>query len=960
MAVNNSDHFVYRLVRPFRYLFLLLLLVRYSVHGIDGVDVMTESRCKVYNETYVDCSMRRLHHIPDNLPEFTTYLDVSFNQFSILRAKHLSRLHKLSELRVAYSYVTMLASDSLLGLFSLKVLILLNNQITTIDENAFRDLHNLQTLDLSANKLTDLPDGLFTTLSKLSVLDLGINNICHVSSPFLHGVYNLQELHMNSNHISTIADDAFIHLNRLTLVDLGSNRLKCIPAKALAVIRNIETLVLNTLDLQNDCPKTSFSEYPSLKRLSLFSAQITDSNIVLYDFSNTTLQELDLGANFLSAIPDSVIKNVSVGKLTLERNPLTSNRLEKLLINIQNVSITALSLSSLNGLMSPGFQIMSTTFKGLNGTLLQELDVSYNNMTSLPAAAFQWLPYLTTLDIEYCQLYSLHPQAFIGLSNLQSLSLTGNLLHNIQETLVVTTGLNSLHVLHLNKNKLTGRIPNHAFSHLNSLLGLYLNGNNIFAIQADSFTSLSKLKILDLSFNDIAYLPHNAFLPLALLDVLHLKGNPIQKTDDKETHPFNGLHNLRVLSLGIYSVLTLKRFHFEDVPLLQKFYIGGIRARTSIDESKIVNMPNLEILQIENTSIRGWNLFDILGLQQGKMLTTLELENNALEEIDMTDLNIFPNLRRVSFKNNKINKVKGIPKPMMYLENLDLSDNQITGLDVDMINSLPALKYLDLYPNPFDCSCKAQLLNKWIQNDHQVALPLGPNCFQPETKRGASIFSLHFGLECNILFMSLVPTSCILFLAIVTISLCVHFHWHLRYLIFLIKLKCGGYQPQVNDDEEAQPLLKYDAFVVYNQHDRPWVMQQLVPNLEKIDPPNFKLCIHERDFIGGNDIFDNILDSIENSHKTMLILSPHFAESEWCYFEMRMAQDHLFAERRDVLLLVLLENIPDDVMPRVLRKILRTKRYIEWPQNEIGRRLFWEKLKVEVRSGNRVNRPAEI
>ncbi|XP_070556618.1 toll-like receptor 2 type-2 [Ptychodera flava] len=136
-------------------------------------------------------------------------------------------------------------------------------------------------------------------------------------------------------------------------------------------------------------------------------------------------------------------------------------------------------------------------------------------------------------------------------------------------------------------------------------------------------------------------------------------------------------------------------------------------------------------------------------------------------------------------------------------------------------------------------------------------------------------------------------------------------------------------------------------------------MQELLPNLENTDQQNFKLCIHERDFMPGDDIFENILNSIENSNKTLLILSPHFAQSEWCYFEMRMAQTQLFEEKKDVILMVMLQEIPDDMMPRVLRKILMTKKYLVWPKNDLGRRMFWQKLRMALKSESRVNRIAQ-
>ena len=275
--------------------------------------------------------------------------------------------------------------------------------------------------------------------------------------------------------------------------------------------------------------------------------------------------------------------------------------------------------------------------------------------------------------------------------------------------------------------------------------------------------------------------------------------------------------------------------------------------------------------------------------------------------------------------------------------------------------NLHNLSTFTIEDNHLDCSeCKMKDFVEWMKTDRKVYVkPSIIKCVEPYNMNGKSVLTLTFGLECNLAFMISVPITCIFAFSAICIGLCVHFRWYIRYGCFLIKLKRGGYQLQVNDEE--QPLnIRYDAFVCYNENDRDWVMQQLVPHLENIDPPSFKLCLHERDFMSGIDIFDNILESIETSHKTMLILSPGFAQSEWCYFEMRMAQDHLFRQKRNLLLLVLLHEIPDNDMPRVLRKMLLTQKYIKWTENEVGQRLFWEKLKVALRSDNRVNRVANI
>ena len=120
-----------------------------------------------------------------------------------------------------------------------------------------------------------------------------------------------------------------------------------------------------------------------------------------------------------------------------------------------------------------------------------------------------------------------------------------------------------------------------------------------------------------------------------------------------------------------------------------------------------------------------------------------------------------------------------------------------------------------------------------------------------------------------------------------------------------MQAKSREYQ-QFLDHREYQ----YDAFVIYSQADSQWVINQLRPQLED-NRPKLRLCIHHRDWLGGRDITDNIVESIEASRKSLLIVSNAFAASSWCQFELTMAQTRLFEEDRDNLILVLLEEIAE-------------------------------------------------
>ncbi|MBN3312109.1 TLR21 protein, partial [Atractosteus spatula] len=130
--------------------------------------------------------------------------------------------------------------------------------------------------------------------------------------------------------------------------------------------------------------------------------------------------------------------------------------------------------------------------------------------------------------------------------------------------------------------------------------------------------------------------------------------------------------------------------------------------------------------------------------------------------------------------------------------------------------------------------------------------------------------------------------------------------------------------------------------------DSTWVMNNLLKQLESDDPP-YRICIHERDFTPGKAIIANIIDCISKSYKTVFVLSKNFVQSEWCHYEFFLAQHRVFEERRDSLILLLLEPIPANSIPDrfcKLRKMMNKSTYLEWPPDEARQSMFWKRLKA--------------
>ncbi|XP_063290254.1 uncharacterized protein LOC134575047 [Pelobates fuscus] len=80
---------------------------------------------------------------------------------------------------------------------------------------------------------------------------------------------------------------------------------------------------------------------------------------------------------------------------------------------------------------------------------------------------------------------------------------------------------------------------------------------------------------------------------------------------------------------------------------------------------------------------------------------------------------------------------------------------------------------------------------------------------------------------------------------------------------------------------------KYHVFISYSSGDSIWV-DDLIHKLEDMYP-RLKICYHERDFLPGKTIIDNMVDCIQSSQKTVVVLSPDFVRSRWCLFEANLS-----------------------------------------------------------------------
>jgi len=99
------------------------------------------------------------------------------------------------------------------------------------------------------------------------------------------------------------------------------------------------------------------------------------------------------------------------------------------------------------------------------------------------------------------------------------------------------------------------------------------------------------------------------------------------------------------------------------------------------------------------------------------------------------------------------------------------------------------------------------------------------------------------------------------------------------------------------------PDFKYDVFISYKHEDIQWVQQELIPRLEE---ENFKICLDDVEFLAGGAAIVSMQDAVEQSRRTLLVLTPRYMMSHWTRFEMLATRtlDPDAMERRTIPLLV--------------------------------------------------------
>lgn len=461
-----------------------------------------------------------------------------------------------------------------------------------------------------------------------------------------------------------------------------------------------------------------------------------------------------------------------------------------------------------------------------------------------------------------------------------------------------------------------------------------------------SFDLISNLDYLKFSGSGMNILPCNLISVLPSLETLDLSDNLLTDTGFwwpgcSYTSVFPKLKYLSLSKNRFLSLLKIARQTHQ------------MKTLTSLDLS--FNSLKLDGVhpwpeQLKELNLGNNNLGNGVFKYLSSNLEKVDLSKTGITTIKQEDLTPFHKLTDLYLSSNGIQVIPPSLKAPA-LVSLYVDQNAITSISKEDLSGFPSLQTLKAGNNPFTCSCDSlwfvTTLNKSLLPDW----PLQYTCSTPPLYAGLSLTGLN-ELSCETWLQATVALSVIVVITGITVLVFYKCDgvWYTKMLWVWIRVKRRG---KKRSHMLQNVSFTYHAFISYSHHDAGWVDNQLVPSLEGT---GFSLCVHERDFVPGDWIIDNIINCVESSYKTLFVVSEHFVQSEWCNYELFFAQHRAISVQQDSLVFILLEPIPTDSLPKKflrLRSLLRQQTYLEWPKDERKQQIFWASLKSMLQTGDK-------
>ncbi|KFB52195.1 hypothetical protein ZHAS_00020302 [Anopheles sinensis] len=568
---------------------------------------------------------------------------------------------------------------------------------------------------------------------------------------------------------------------------------------------------------------------------------------------------------------------------------------------------------------------------------LKWLDLRQYDGDSLPADLLRPLQALKTLEYQQnAYIKELPPGWLSNLPQLDNCVIYGNGLTRLERFV----GLPKLKKLSMRSNQLE-ELPEDLFSELPQLIELDMQRNHLTSLPDKLFGELTQLEMLDLSHNKLPLIPDTLLQNQSQLRSLNLGYNQLTSLNGfmPNLQTVDLSHNA-IESLQFKQVLKWTKVSEVSLSALECDYIE----RDCPAECACQIRPEDGVLTVD-CSARNLTTVPMLHIPQDNKYRAFELrlEDNLLETLpDKAVMSAWEMVHRLNVSNNRLDSLEVNNLPIQ-LQMLDVSGNRLRAFGEGVAQQLKHLQNVHLKANPWECTCGAEVLNFVQANSTRITDFEAMRCEDGET------ITMNLQNELCDNQWKVVAAICgivavFLAIAVVLVSFCYRYQHEVKVWLFT-----HNWLQWLTSEEELDKDKVYDAFVSYSHKDEEFITDFLVPKLESA-PMNFRVCWHVRDFMPGEMISTQITKAVENSRRTIIVLSANYLESVWGQMEFKTAYLQSIEDKRNRVIAIIYDDIGNvEDLDQELRAYLRTNTYLRW-----GDPWFWDKLRYAMPHPKRV------
>ncbi|XP_062963498.1 LOW QUALITY PROTEIN: toll-like receptor 1 [Cynocephalus volans] len=729
-----------------------------------------------------------------------------------------------------------------------------------------------------------------------TVLDISQNYISELQTSDILSLSKLRILIISYNRIQHLDISVFKFNLELEYLDLSRNKLGKISCYPTVNLKHLD-LSFNAFDAMPICKE--FGSMSQLKFLGLSATQLQKSSVLPIAHLNISKVFLVLGDTYGEQEDPESLQYFNTKCLQIV---FPTNKKFHFILDVSASTAVSLELSNIKCVQSDNecsyfLDVLSKlqTNPRLSNLTLNNFETTWNSFIRILQ-----LVWYTTIDYFSISNVKLQGQLDFRDFNYSDTSLKALSVHQIVSN-VFTFPQSSIYRIFSNMNiqnlTVSGTHMVHMLcpSQISPFLYLGFSDNLLTDLVFENCGSLTKLETLSLQMNKLKELENIVHMTKEMksLQELDISQNSLSYDENKEDCSWTR----SLLSLNMSSNILTDSV-FRCLP------------------------PRVKVLDLHNNRIRSIP----------KEVMKLE----ALQELNVA-----------------FNSLTDLPGCGVFssLSVLIIHHNSVSHPSADFFQSCHKIRLIQAGNNPFQCTCE---LREFVKNIGQASSevvegwPDSYKCHYPESYKGTLLKDFHVSqLSCNTALLMVTIGAAVLVLAVTVTFLCVYLDlpWYLRMVCQWTQTRRRARNIPL---EELQRSLQFHAFISYSGQDSAWVKNELLPNLEK---ENIRICLHERDFVPGKSIVENIINCIEKSYKSIFVLSPNFVQSEWCHYELYFAHHNLFQEAFHNLILILLEPIPQYSIPgsyHKLKSLMAQSTYLEWPKEKSKHGLFGASLRAAI------------